>query len=145
MDFEWLADALSEQGRVGNLDNASALITTDGEGYPFVCLLSSRQLAVRAHRVVALVGSRRTIANLERNGRATLHLIHDGASVLAKLELKSTRLLDAKMLVVFEVSMLDAERRSTVLTPIKYLLDAEILASEGSTIQEVIGTIEKIE
>lgn len=141
VDFQLLSDALAGGGEAGGLDTASTLITADGEGYPFVCLLSSRQLTVRATQVVALVQSRRTLANLERVGRATLHLVHDGASVVAKLELHSTRVIAGRTLLYFEVSNLEAERHSTILTPIMYQLDDDILAHEGSSVQQILDEL----
>jgi len=142
VDFERLSDALSASGKVGDLDTASILITVDGEGYPFVCMLSSRQLTVRGRQLVALVQSRRTIANLERGGRAALHLVHNDASLLARLQMHSTRTTDDQTLFFFEVSTLESERRSTILMPITYQLDEEILAREGLTIQEIVGQLD---
>jgi len=137
-NLQLLRDALAKVGESGELDAASTLLTVDKDGYPFVCLLTSRQLAVHATQLVALVQSRRTLANLEGSGRATLHLVHDGASVTANLELRSSRTNHERTLLYFDVASLEAERRSTILTPIMYHLDDHILAREGADIHETL-------
>lgn len=142
VDLQVLSDALAGDGEASGLDIASTLITVDGGGYPFVCLLSKRQLTVRATQVVALVQSRRTLANLERVGRATLHLVHDDASVVATLELHSALAMQGGTLLYFEVSTLESERRSTILTPIMYQLDEGILVREGSSIEELMDGLD---
>lgn len=142
-NLQVVADALATHGEVGALDRAFVLMTVDDEGFPFACLLSSRQLAVREQRLVALVQSKRTTANVQRDGRATLHVIHEGASVLARLQMTSLRALEAKALLYFDVMLIESERRTTILTPVMYQLDQAILDYEGPSVAEVIETTEQ--
>lgn len=140
--FEVLTAVLSRQGESGSPDQAFALLTVDSGGFPFVCLLSTRQLAVRGEHIVALVHGRRTASNLERDGRATLHVIHEGASVLAGLQVSSLKELEMKTLFFFDVVTIESERRSTTLTPIAYHLDQDVLDAEGPSVSEIMKSID---
>ena len=141
-DLQVLAAALASHGEVGTLDQAFVLLTVDSEGFPFACLLSSRQIAVRTEQLVALVDSRRTTANLAGDGRATLHVIYGGASLLARLQISSIQKLKTTNLFFFEVLVIESDRRSTILTPIMYQLNQEILDQEGPSVNEIMKSVD---
>ncbi|HWB68022.1 MAG TPA: pyridoxamine 5'-phosphate oxidase family protein [Mycobacteriales bacterium] len=65
---------------VGSTELVLQLLTVDADGSPHVCLLSRAQLVAddSAVRVVVYAGG--TAANLDRDGRATLVVVTDGAA-----------------------------------------------------------------
>jgi hypothetical protein len=73
---------------IGTFEPMFPLLTTDGEGFAHVCLLSRAELAVDNLQVLAYVTSRHTGENLRERSRATLMVVTPEAAFYCKLRVE---------------------------------------------------------
>lgn len=78
-------EALAGRPMVGEWDVMLPLLTVDDGGFPHVCLLSRAELDADDQHVYAVLASPTTIANVRRDGRATLVVVGEDAAVYCKL------------------------------------------------------------
>jgi len=93
--LEALESLLDTAGAGDGMSPVLELVTVDGEGFPFCCLLSCRQIVVRAGapaggepgaNVLALLRGSRPNAHLASNGLATLSFVADDAHGMLRLK-----------------------------------------------------------
>jgi hypothetical protein len=98
------------------------LLTVDDSGFPHVCLLSRAELAADNRRVYAVLTSRNTIANLNRDGQATLFAVGADTAVYVKLIVRES-LSDGDWLgVACEVASAKTDSLHVPLRPPQYLV-----------------------
>lgn len=71
---------LAGEPTVGGVDTAFPFLTTDGDGFPHVCLLSRAELDADDEAIRVVVYSTHTAQNLDRDGRASLIVVDTGAA-----------------------------------------------------------------
>jgi hypothetical protein len=105
------------------------LLTVDPDGYPRVCLLSRAEVEVAGDALRCVVRSRRTTANLRRDGRALL-LAVDGVSahyLHLSLRREAAGADDrAALAVEFAVAAAEEDSRDTPLRPMTFLAGAAV-------------------
>lgn len=115
---------------IGTTEQAFPFVTVDSEGFPHVCLLSRMELDVVGDEVRAVIASRRTDANLERSGQATLIAVAGMTAHYLKLRLvrqvRVEGVLAAALVVVDHI----ADSLGIPLTPITYTVPEGLDARE---------------
>lgn len=104
----------------GMEEQALPFLTVDDAGFPHVALLSRAEARADAERVLVVVASRRTRANLARTGRATLVAI--GGDTAHYLKLRVLRTVEADGLLGCDLRPVQhvADSVGLTLTPIGY-------------------------
>jgi hypothetical protein len=129
---EALAGLLRGTPGIGAHERAFPFITVDERGYPHVALLSRSELDVPPDgaEVLAAIGSPRTRANLERDGRAGLVAI--AGTVAHYVKLRVTRRLEADGLLgcALEVVEHKGDSLGIPLESIGFRTTAELSRSE---------------
>jgi hypothetical protein len=114
----------------GRQEAAFPLLTVDDEGFPHVCLLSRAELEADGGEVRAVIASRRTRANLERSGHATLVVVEGTTAHYLKLVLERSHLVDERLAAAFTVADHHADSLGIPLTPLGYLPTDNLSALE---------------
>lgn len=84
-------------------EQALPLLTVDEAGFPHVCLLSRAEVEADERELRAAVLSRRTRANLDRDGRACLVLIEGTTAHYLKLRLHRQVEAAGRLAAAFEL------------------------------------------
>jgi hypothetical protein len=134
---------LAGEPSLGAMETVVSLLTCDDGGFPRVCLLSRNQLVIDGDHLVALARSRRTLANIARSSQAVMHLIAENSSITAQLESFDATRTSNGTLVRFTVISIEAERKTAVLEPPRYLVDHAILQDEGASAASLLASIEE--
>ncbi|HWG02334.1 MAG TPA: hypothetical protein VG164_10890 [Trebonia sp.] len=121
-----LARLLAGRPDVGAAEQAFPLLTVDDAGFPHVALLSKAEIDVTpdGSAVLAVIASRRTRANLGRDGRAGLIAI--GGTVAHYAKLSVVRAIDtpAALGCVLRVAEHKADSLGIPLSPIGFVTTA---------------------
>lgn len=127
-----VADLLRGVPEIGAHEQAFPFVTVDPGGYPHAALLSRMELEVGpgGDDVRAALRSRRTRANLNERGHATLIAVRGDTAHYVKLNLVRTRVVDDLQACVFEVVEHKPDSLGIALTPITYQVTAEIARAE---------------
>ncbi len=105
----------------GQHEAAFPLLTVDDEGFPHVCLLSRAELEADAGEVRVVIASRRTRANLERNGHACLLVVEGTTAHYVKLTLDRAHAVEDRIAIAFSPADHRADSLGISLTPIGYV------------------------
>jgi hypothetical protein len=108
----------------GRWEAVLPLLTVDPDGYPRVCLLSRAEVEPAGDAVRCVVRSRRTTANLLRDGRALLLAVDGVSAHYLRLALRrSVAGPDdpAALAVEFAVLSHEEDSRDTPLRPMTFL------------------------
>jgi hypothetical protein len=127
-----LRGLLDGRPAVGVREQAFPFLTVDEAGFPHVALLSRAEIGVSpdGREVLAVVASRRTRANLERDGRAGLIAV--GATTAHYAKLRVGRVIDAGPALACALSLTDykADSLGIPLAPVSFVTSAEIARLE---------------
>jgi hypothetical protein len=128
-----LARLLAGQPVVGATEQAFPFLTVDEGGFPHVALLSRAEIGLNPDgtEVFAAVASRRTRANLEREGRAGLIAVDGITAHYAKLQLMRTIQSVEALGCALRVSEFKADSLGVPLSPISFGVTAEIARLDG--------------
>lgn len=135
--FALVAVLSEERRRPDSLAPVLELMTIDDGGYPFCCLLSVRQIAVKGAEMYALVRGRRPNAHLVERNRATLVFVHDNAFASLQLRTVASRPLGAATLWTFEAREGTLDKRAEVLQPMSYRAP-DLDEAEGPSIADLL-------
>ena len=105
----------------GRQEAALPFLTVDDEGFPHVCLLSRAEVEADAGEVRAVLASRRTRANLARDGRACLVVVEGTTAHSLKLVLVRSHAVDGRLAAAFSLADHRADSLGIPLTPLGYL------------------------
>ena len=89
-----VVDHLAGSPTPGLPEAALPLLTVDEHGFPHVCLLSRAEVEADAEEVRAVIASRRTRGNLERDGRACLVVVSGTTAHYLKMQLTRARAVE---------------------------------------------------
>jgi hypothetical protein len=130
---EVLRGLLDGRPAVGDREQAFPFLTVDEAGFPHVALLSRAEIRVGpdGREVLAVVASRRTRANLERDGRAGLVAVEGTTAHYAKLRVG--RAIDAGGVLACAMSLTEykADSLGIPLSPVSFVTTVEIARLEG--------------
>jgi hypothetical protein len=133
-----LVSLLSGRPGLGVSEQAFPLLTVDENGYPHVALLSRAEIEVGtdAAEILAVVTSRRTGANLRRDGRAGLIAVNGMVAYYVKLRV--ARMLEAGKALgcAMIVTEYKADSLGIPLQPISFVTTAEVAQMEGWDVSE---------
>ena len=116
---------------VGAREQAFPFITVDAGGFPHPALLSRAELEVGpAGELHAALRSRRTRANLERSGLATLIAVEGRTAHYVKLRVARSLAVHDLLACVFEVVEHKPDSLGIPLAPVTYEVTAEITQAE---------------
>ena len=122
---------LAGRPTAGTWEPMFPLLTVDDSGFPHVCLLSRAELAADNRRVYAVLASRNTIANLSRDGRATLVAVGADTAVYVKLTVSESIPDDEWLGVACEVASAKKDSLHIPLWPPQYLVTEEVSVTEN--------------
>ena len=129
---EGLARLLDGRPAVGAREQAFVFLTVDQAGFPHVALLSRAELAVSpdGREVLAVIASRRSRANLERDGRAGLVAVGGTTAHYAKLRV--VRTIDAGASIGCAMRLADyrADTLGIPLSPVSFVTTADLARLE---------------
>ncbi len=127
-----LASLLAGRPDAGAAEQAFPFLTVDEAGFPHVALLSRAELDVTADGgdVLAVIASRRTRANLTRNGRAGLIAIAGTTAHYAKLRVLHAIDTPAAIGCVLQVTEHKADSLGIPLSPISFVTTPKIARAE---------------
>lgn len=126
-----LVAALAGRPTIGEWDVMFPLLTVDAHGFPHVCLLSRAELDTHRGRLCAVLASPTTIANLRRDGRATLLAVIDDAAIYTKVELEHA-IEDGDWLgIVCRAASTKHDSLAIELRPATYLPTAAVAEGEN--------------
>jgi hypothetical protein len=127
-----LRGLLDGRPAAGHREQAFPFLTVDEVGFPHVALLSRAEIGVSpdGREVLAVVASRRTRANLERDGRAGLVAVDGTTAHYAKLRVG--RVIDAGPVLACALSLAEykADSLGIPLAPVSFVTTAEIARVE---------------
>jgi hypothetical protein len=128
-----LARLLAGQPAIGDREQAFPFLTVDEHGFPHVALLSRAEIGVSpdGSEVLAVVASRRTRANLERDGRAGLIAISGTTAHYAKLHMVRSIQSGVALGCGMRVIEFKADSLGIPLSPISFSPTAEIARLES--------------
>jgi len=117
----------------GVADLVLPLLTTDADGYPHVCLLSRAEVEADRHEVRVAVTSRRTRANLQRDGRACLVVAEADAATAHYLKLQVARCIEVESRLALALVVVDhtPDSLGIPLEPMRFVPNKELMESEG--------------
>ncbi len=127
---EVVVELLAGRPSIGTTEQAFPLVTVDSEGFPHVCLLSRMELDVVGDEVRAVIASRRTGANLERSGHATLIAIAGTTAHYLKLRLERQARVEGVLAAALAVVDHVADSLGITLSPITYTVPEGLDARE---------------
>jgi hypothetical protein len=107
---------------IGTTEQAFPFVTVDPEGFPHVCLLSRMELDVIGDEVRAVIASRRTGANLERSGQATLIAVAGMTAHYVKLRLARQARVEGVLAAALVAVDHVADSLGITLSPITYIV-----------------------
>lgn len=111
-------------------EQAFPFLTVDENGFPHPALLSRAELEPGPGGLLAVIASRRTRSNLERDGRATLIAVHETTAHYVKLRLIRSIADDELVGCEFDVTQHKRDTLGIPLTPIGFRTTAEIAELE---------------
>lgn len=113
-------------------EQAFPFVTVDEAGFPHAALLSRSELEPCRDRdeLVAVVASRRTRANIERDGRALLIAVEGTTAHYAKLRLVRSIRDDELLGCAFEVAEHKRDSLGIPLAPITFRTSADLARDE---------------
>jgi len=128
-----LARLLDGRPAVGAREQAFVFLTADQAGFPHVALLSRAELGVSpdGREVLAVVASRRTRANLERDGRAGLVAVEGTTAHYAKLRVVRTIEAGALIGCAMRLAEYQADTLGIALSPVSFVTTADLARLEG--------------
>lgn len=129
---EAVTSLLAGRPEPGRDDQAFVFLTVDAVGFPHVALLSRAELDVSpaGDAVLAVVASRRTRQNLERDGRATLVAVSGDTAHYLKLELVRSLEGSGQLGCVLRPVEHVADSLGIPLSPLGYLPTRELAELE---------------
>ena len=127
-----VADLLRGSPEVGAWEQAFPFLTVDPGGFPHAALLSRAEMEVgpAAADIRAAVRSRRTRANLEREGRAALIAAQGETAHYVKLRVVRSAVRHDLLACAFEVVEHRADSLGIPLDPMRYRVTADIARAE---------------
>jgi hypothetical protein len=103
------------------------LLTVDEDGFPRVCQLSRAEVDIDGASVRCVVRGRRTTANLRRDRRALLVVVHDVTAYYVRMTV-SRAVIDEQrpgaLAVEFRIDRVEEDSRHTPLRPMTFLASA---------------------
>ena len=105
----------------GRQEAALPFLTVDDEGFPHVCLLSRAEVEADAGEVRVVLASRRTRANLARDGRASLLVVEGTTAHSLKLVLVRSHAVEDRLAAAFSLADHSADSLGIPLSPLAYL------------------------
>jgi hypothetical protein len=117
---------LAGRPSAGTWEPMFPLLTVDDSGFPHVCLPSRAELAADDRRVYAVLTSRNTIANLSREGKATLVTVGAETAIYVKLTVSESVPDGDRLGVACEVVAVKRDSMQIPLRPPQYLVAAII-------------------
>ena len=127
-----LLSLLSGRPDVGEREQAFPFLTVDENGFPHVALLSRAEIEVAgAAEILAVVASKRTCANLRRDGRAGLIAVNGTVASYAKLRV--ARMIEVGNLLGcgLVVTEYKSDSLGIPLQPISFVATADIAQMES--------------
>lgn len=109
------------------------LLTCDGDGRPRVCMLSPGQVraTTSGDALLCVVRSRRTTANLQRTGAATMVVVDGCNACYLRLTVsRSTAQTDGGVVVAFDVEGEERDSVGVPLSPLEFWCSAELRGME---------------
>jgi hypothetical protein len=127
-----LARLLDGRPAAGVREQAFVFLTVDQAGFPHVALLSRAELAVSpdGREVLAVVASRRTRANLERDGRAGLVAVDGTTAHYAKLRVVRTIDAGGSIGCAMTLAAYQADTLGIPLSPVSFVPTAGLARLE---------------
>jgi len=116
-----VVDHLAGSPTPGLPEAALPLLTVDEHGFPHVCLLSRAEVEADAEELRAVIASRRTRANLERDGRACLVVVSGTTAHYLKVQLTRARDADGRLAAAFALVQHQPDSLGIPLEPIRYV------------------------
>lgn len=116
---------------IGTWDVMVPFLTVDEAGFPHVCLLSRAELDADAESVYAVLASPTTIANLRRDGRATVIAVAQDAAVYCKLTAEKSIVDGGWLGVRFSVASVKRDGLNIPLRPPGYLVTTDLAGTEN--------------
>lgn len=117
-----VAELLIGRPSIGATEQAFPFVTVDEKGFAHVCLLSRMELDVVDDELRAVVASRRTGANLERSGRATLIAVAGTTGHYLKLRVVRQAHVEGVLAAALVVVDHIADSLGIALTPITFVV-----------------------
>lgn len=117
--------------RIGAWEQMLPLLTVDESGYPHVCLLSRAELEVDGNRVLAVIASPTTAANLVRSGTATLVVIDADHATYIKLDVLYTLEDLGCLAVTFTLHAVKRDAAGVALMPARYEVAEHLVITES--------------
>lgn len=123
-----VARLLAGRPEIGAAEQAFPFLTVDEAGFPHVALLSRAELEVMpdGSRVLAVIASSRTRANLARDGRAGLIAVAGTIAHYAKLRVLHTIDTPAALGCVLQAVEHKADSLGIALSPIGFVTTPEL-------------------
>jgi hypothetical protein len=109
------------------------LLTVDEDGFPRVCQLSRAEVDIDGSTVRCVVRGRRTTANLRRDRRALLVVIHDVTAYYIRMILRREVTDEQRpggLAVQFAIERVEEDSRQTPLRPMTVLAGAGVRAQD---------------
>lgn len=109
------------------------LLTVDADGFPRVCQLSRAEVHIDGTTVRCVVRGRRTMANLRRDRRALLVVIHDVTAYYIRMVLRRAVTDEQRpggLAAEFGIERVEADSRQTPLRPMTFLAGAWVRAQD---------------
>ena len=125
-----LAPLVAGDVAIGQEEQVFALLSVDPDGSPRSCALSRTEIAVDGTAVHVVLHARRTTANIERAGRATL-IAYDGDDIVALRLVLATTVADAGLFAA-RLDIVDAETDSLGIP----LRPASFVPTDALSVQE---------
>lgn len=122
--------ALEGWPEVARRESAHLLLTVLDSGFPHVCLLSRAELEPAGDHVLVVLAGRRSVANLDRDRRATLLVVAD--TTVYSVLLEAVHRVEHGGMVGFRARVSDcrADSLGIPLTPIGYVPPASLPSAE---------------
>ncbi|HLI40656.1 MAG TPA: hypothetical protein VKV35_03315 [Streptosporangiaceae bacterium] len=121
---------LAGRPAVGAWEPMFPLLTADDRGFPHVCLLSRSELDADGQHVYAVLASRNTIANVRRDGKATLLAVGGETAVSVKLGVTESIDDDGWLGIACRVVSVKRDSLRLPLRPPQYLVSEAVSVTE---------------
>jgi hypothetical protein len=115
---------------IGTYEPMIPLLTTDGKGYPHVCLLSRAEVTADNQNVLVYVTSPHTAVNLRERGQATLMVITSETAYYCKLQVERQRKFGSGIACCFRAVFVKRDGIGVGLQPARYWVDPTLPIQE---------------